>query len=279
MKFSSYTTFFNLISTSGLEEACASAKRLGTECVELLDICPSYSTPLYERYTVKGISDALAHNGLTLSCYSLGANLCTPDKENMLENVFRHVKLAAELGSPFFHHTFTLGLDATPKTAPFDKVFKEVLPLAKRIAEYVNALGMTCLYEPQGYYFNGVDNLKRLLTEMKTSGYNVGICADTGNPLFIGSGPNEIFSHFKDDIRHVHVKDYIPCKERTDLVTLSGGYLYDCPLGEGIAEVDKCLDVLASSGYEANISLEVVGDEPLVIRDMEYVKKRLGLYI
>lgn len=275
--FSSYTTFYFTELKSGFFEACASAKRLGLSYVELLDFIPRGGKALFEKYDVEEMKEALAAHDLSLSCYSLGASLYTDDEQALLRDVKRHVRLAHALGSPYFHHTLTLGINATPDTLPYNEVLARVTPLAERIAGEVNDLGMTCLYEPQGYYFNGISGLERLLYTMRGEGYDVGICADTGNPLFVDCAPKDVFAHFKDDIRHVHIKDYVINGCKTENLTASGDYLDDCRLGRGIAGVDACLDILTSSGYSGNASLEVAGDEADVISDIKCAKKMLGI--
>ena len=281
MKISSYATFYNNVFTLNLEEAASSAAALGADGVELLDISPRTGDALFQRFTPDNFSVALNKHGLEVSCYSVGACLYTSDEKTAISSLFSHIDFASKLGSPFFHHTFTLGLDATPSTLPYADVLHRILPLAEKIADRCNAHGMVCLYEPQGYYFNGIEGIEKLYCEMKTRGYNVGICADTGNPLFVDCAPDAFIDHFKNEIRHVHVKDYV-----TSLVPLgihgdiqkstSGIYLYDTPLGSGNVNVKKCLSLLKATNYNGYISLEGLPDSAIESADRDYVINTLN---
>ena len=79
--------------------------------------------------------------------------------------------------------------------------------VAKELAAMAEPLGITCLYEPQGYYMNTVERLSELLATVDAP--NVGICMDLSNPLFFDNDPLSFTQKFTREIKHVHIKDCV----------------------------------------------------------------------
>ena len=194
----------------------------------------------------------------------------------MLNEAYRQVEFTAALGSKLFHHTFTICLPADKEALTYGEVLEKVVPVAKKIADRCKELGVTALYEPQGRYFNGMEGFCTLLNEMKRLCTNVGVCADVGNPLFSDCDPVALTAAVAEDVKHVHLKDYI----RTDAplagkpsnqVSKAGKYLYDCPIGEGIVDIGGFLKVLERVGYDGDLSYEIVGDAEQARKAIAYV--------
>ena len=59
-------------------------------------------------------------------------------------------------------------------------ILPALLERACAVAAYANSLGLTVLYEPQGFYVNGLDGFTRFFEEMKQRGYRIGVCGDVG---------------------------------------------------------------------------------------------------
>lgn len=277
MKFSSYNSFLGDLYKYGLDYAAERASRLGYSGVELLDLCPKRMKTTYERYTVDEYRRAFDKNSLELACYSSAALLYLDDEKALFEELYREADFAAALGSKFFHHTFTIGLSETPKTLEFEKVLHRVAPLAENIAEYCDKRGLTALYEPQGAYFNGTDGFLKLCEEMKSRGVKFGVCGDVGNPLFADCLGEDVFELCKNDIMHVHVKDYIMSDEPLpeypgNQMSVSGKHLYDFEVGKGVVNIKGCFDVLKSVGYDGYFSIELGADDEGTERMMAFMK-------
>lgn len=276
MKFSSYNSFLSDLYKKGLDYAAERAARLGFSGVELLDICPRRTKMTYERYTLDEYRRAFDRNSLELACYSSAALLYLDDEKALLEEIYREVDFAAALGSKYFHHTFTIGLSETPKTLSFENVIERVAPIAESIAEYCDKLGMTALYEPQGAYFNGTEGFIALCDEMRRRGVKFGVCGDVGNPLFADRLAEDVFELCKNDIMHVHVKDYIMSDEPLpeypgNQMSDSGKHLYDCEVGKGVVNIKGCFDVLKSVGYDGYFSIELTCDDESTERMIKYM--------
>ena len=278
MKFSSYNTFLHDLRKSGIEYAAAHAAQTGFSGVELLDLCPLRHKPTYQLCSVDEYKAAFEKHSLELACYSSAALLYLDNEKEMMEEICRQADFAADLGSKYFHHTFTIGLSETPTTLGFDKVLARVAPIAENIAEHCEKRGMTAIYEPQGAYFNGKEGFIALLDEMKSRGVGYGVCGDVGNPLFDDCRGEEVFALCKDSIKHVHVKDYVVSDEPLpqyvgNQMSKSGKHLYDCEVGTGVIDFKACFDVLKSVDYDGYFSIELLADDESAERMIEYMKK------
>ena len=266
MKFCFYSGFNRMLQTDGLENTAQKLAESGYSAVEFLQI------PIDEWYrgveTPEQASQArkiLSKYGLSTACYSVAANLLD---ENAEKFVIRQAELAAELHSPYLHHTLIDTLVLPPDAPAYDEVFEKILDSATRIAKYCEKLGITCLYEEQGMYFNGVEQFGRFFRAIKARQSNVGVCGDFGNILFADESATNFFKAFQKDILHVHLKDYVLCKDISAelipeawLKTKGGKYVKDVPLGKGVTDYKKCLKILKKANYQGVFSLEFVEPE------------------
>ncbi len=257
MTYAIYGHFSELIRKRGIRGAAEFAKENGFGAVEFL---AGFSTePIENTEQAKEYRAVLSEYGLDVACYSVGVNLYgSPEAEAKL---LRHVELAAAVGSPYLHHTFILSAKPEEEGTPtFEEALADLLPRAKRIADHAKRFGVTCLYEEQGFYFNGLENFGRLLDSMKAVCDNVGVCGDFGNIVFADEGAAAYIRRFAGDIKHVHVKDYrpaMPGEEKPGWETVSWHYMVDCPLGEGICEAGECLQILKEAGYGGPLAFEI----------------------
>ena len=166
---------------------------------------------------------------------------------------------AAEVGSPYLHHTLVMTSD---HSAPYEAVLDRVAERAIRIARYARRLGLRVLYEPQGMYFNGSDGFRGLYRRVKAECPEVGVCADVGNPMFVDEDPVRFVKEFACEALHVHVKDYRGSDGNGDR-TRGGRFLIPARIGTGEAHVAECLSALAAAGYTGYFGVEDDGDEAL----------------
>jgi len=272
--FTNYSIFYSDIKNHGIEYAVEHTVKLGFDAVEFLGYPKCFSAPSALSSTAK----LLAENGLKVSCYSEGINLLDTSRATRSEletHLFKCADAAAELGSPYFHHTLVLPL-ALPSNAPaYCDILPTILNSAEKVARYCERLGLTCLYEPQGMYFNG-EGLKIFFDEMKKRCQNIGICGDVGNSLFVDYSPNLIFDNFAKEIKHVHLKDYFisdaPFEGAKCYKTRGGRWLSDAPLGKGAVDIPYCLARLREQNYCGDYSFEVEGSDEVMKNATEYVK-------
>ena len=249
-----YAGFAALLMQLGPDAAAAKVRELGFDGIEPLD-----DPALYTPETVTALKKALDANGLSVCCYSAFATLTGPHAEATEQRLLRCAEVCAALGSPYLHHT----LIGTFAPAPADRsfapgAFEEVVERAGRIAQHAAALGVRCIYEDQGFYFNGRDGLQQFFTAMEP--HAPGFCADVGNCLFVDEQPQGLIEAFHDRLCHVHVKDYHysaqPLSGPTDVYrTFGGNYLMDAYPGEGSLALRECAHLIGPA-YDGFYSLE-----------------------
>lgn len=271
MKIASYNTFFSDLKLHGFEYALAHTAALGYDGVEILYL----SGRLASLDDAKRARERFDAYGLDVVCYSVCVNL-TPDRSAIAEAELRHhAALASILGSPYLHHTLACALRKSDNAPAYDDIFDHVLQTARRVADACAEQGLTCLYEPQGLYFNGIDGLGRFFTEIKRTHGNVGICGDMGNSLFVGCDPVSVFAHFKDDIRHLHAKNFLITSQNDPdhkcFPLQNGTWL--CDVGfEQQGAVDLCGCLSALDKLPTAISIETDGTDEVIGAHIKYLR-------
>ncbi len=260
----------------GIDFAAAHSASLGFSGVEFLDMCGTGAPIDKEKYPTKEVRRALDENGLTVDCYSVYANVFAMEKADFLRSIYREIDYAAAVGSKIFHHTIMPSLSLDEGSPDYEAVFSEVLDITKSVAEYCERLGLECIYEPQGMYFNGVGALSKLLLAMRETLGNVGFCADLGNPVFVDEDPVAVTAALASCARHVHVKDYIVSDKSLgragEMRSRGGKYLYEVIPPEGELKIGDALKLLKKSGYSGSISLEFAADDARMKEAVEYLK-------
>lgn len=257
MKFAMYTYFGRLVHEVGFEEALKKAKSIGFSAVEIVDYTISLDkTSDSPVQTAQKYREMVEREQMSVACYSVGVSLY--NSPEVTEALKVHAEVAAALGSPFLHHTLCLG---SAGGASYDDVLADVLPRAIEVADYAKKLGVTCIYEDQGMYFNGVEGYGKFLNAIKERCDNVGVCCDFGNILFADCGAPEFIAAFSNDIKHVHFKDYLKLKEQDDRegrwhTTKGGDYLIGVPTGNGSVDFATGFELLKKAGYDGFVSAE-----------------------
>lgn len=282
MIFSMYSKFTALFVNEGIEKAAEYALSLGLSGVEFLALTskPSYC-PIYTPEDAKKVKEVLDRYNLPVSCYSVSTNLWS--EEGAVEAMLHQVEIAAALGCKLLHHTLLPG-DLHEGMPTYAEVVDKVVDSAARIADYAKGFGITCIYEDQGYYFNGVDQFGDFFSRISARCSNVGVCADFGNILFANEHAHDFLTHFAKDVRHVHIKDYIwkkadVCPGKFWAYGKDGYWLRETMVGSGAVDFEKCIKLLKDAGYDGAISLELNHKEPFedgVEQAIEYVTRLWG---
>ena len=284
MKFSMYARLMELLNSDGIEGAAKNAKENGYSGVEFLyyankpELIPSVEV-------AKEYKTVLDSFGLSVPCVSAVASIVTPEMPDVLslsdcEGLMKAIDFSAAVGAKFFHHTLLLTLNPAHKAiVSYDSIFPLVLEGAKRVADYAASLGLTVLYEPQGFFFNGVEGVGRLYREIKKHCPNVALCGDVGNTYYAGEEPYALFEEFAGDIVHVHLKDYDILGDAcsiADLVTTEGVRLKPALIGRGMIDIKRLLGTLKAAKYSGFMSIESAPStaSPSAIADvMKYVSE------
>ena len=160
--------------------------------------------------------------------------------EARLRYARRCVDFAARLGVKIV--TFHMGF--LPKDAD-DPIYQRMLDAVRRIAGYAESQGVTISLETGQ---ETGEELARFLDQI--TGARVGVNFDTANLVLYGiDDPPKALRRLLDRVTSVHVKDGMPPEDPRKLGR-------EVRLGEGRAEVEKCLRILSDAGFRGPLVIE-----------------------
>ena len=268
-----YAFFTDILRKESAAEAARFAHDCGFEAAEILEaVRPGAGYLFADAQQAKQAREQMDAQGVRCACWSVSINILSDElgpnrNESGVEALKRSADYARILGSPFLHHTLTIGyVPPASKVVTVQDLLPELLERAGQVAAYANSIGLTVLYEPQGFYVNGLDGFPAFYDAMKARGYDVGVCGDTGNSLYVGCDPAAFFARYASEIRHVHLKDFHvedavlhrgnATKSRHWDATSDGRFVTETRLGEGEVDLDACMRHLKKAGYKGTYSLE-----------------------
>ena len=266
MQFTMYSDFFRLLRTEGIESAASTAARAGFSSVELLEIGAPSRIP--DEESARRAREILDAHGLSVACYSIVFDLLPLDpdtyqEKELLAAAESAARIAHVLGAPYLHHTLVPNLNREKHATrpPMEDVLEDLVNRAAQVASICNRRGITVLYEPQGFFVNGVRNFGLFYREMQQRGYDVGVCGDIGNVLFIDDSPVEFYRSYASEFRHVHLKDYRrlapnEAPPKGSLASLGGTVYAPVPIGQGVIDYKTCMSLLQTADYRNALALE-----------------------
>ncbi|MBU5355265.1 sugar phosphate isomerase/epimerase family protein [Paenibacillus silvae] len=217
---------------------------------------------------IEEIKTAAQEVGIELSNYAVGANFAVQESaeavEQEIQNVMRHVDVAAALGVKLMRHDVAFRPAAEGTVAQFEADLPVLVKACQRIAEYAAGFGITTSVENHGYYVQSSERIQRLLHE--TGRDNFKTTLDIGNFLCVDEDP---VSAVKNNIPYasiVHAKDFYwrPSTRNPGegwFQTSHGNYLRGAIVGHGDINMPEVFRVLKQSGYDGYISIEFEGME------------------
>ncbi|WP_339168065.1 sugar phosphate isomerase/epimerase family protein [Paenibacillus sp. FSL R5-0341] len=206
--------------------------------------------------------------GIDISNYAIGANFAVQEDAEALEqeiqNVMRHVDVAAALGVKLMRHDVAFRPAPEGTVAQFEIDLPVLVKACQRIADYAADFGITTSVENHGYYVQSSERIQRLLHE--TARDNFKTTLDVGNFLCVDEHP---VSAVKNNIPYasiVHAKDFYwrPSYRNPGegwFQTSHGNYLRGAIVGHGDIDMPEVFRVLKQSGYDGYISVEFEGME------------------
>ena len=278
MHYSMYSQFSELLKRVGPEAAADQVKAMGFASAEMFS--GMQPTTVADVETARRVRQIFEDRGLHFSCYSVYSDLY--QKEENIQLMMLHADLAAAMGSPFLHFTILPWLTLDETKPAIEEGIAFAVNAAERVARHAEPLGVTCIFEDQGMYLNGIENFGKFFYELKRRCSNVGVCGDVGNILFVDEHPAPFLEAFKDEIKHVHIKDYLrkPAgyepPSRYWLPTRGGQFLRDTMVASGVVDFEACMKVLKAIGYDGALALELGHPEPFdvgVQQAMEYLNR------
>lgn len=248
----------------------------GMTLLESVDLAIKQGFDAIEPYPTKELAtledarrlaDYCGERGIPVSCFSMGCDLLSPDIASAVKRLKHYIDIAVLLRSPYFHHTLIPHLKPLRfGQADFEQLLPQIVPAVREVCDYASERGIRCVYEDQGFVFNGVERFSRFLTELDRD--DVGVVADLGNIMFVDETPEQFVGRFSNEIVHVHVKDYL-LKSGGGAhpgpgwhVTRSGNHLRDTAIGHGAIQFQQVFRILRTIGYDGYFSTEYDAPEP-----------------
>lgn len=283
MQFTMYSGFSERLAQYGIEKVAKLATETGFSSVEFLEyLLGDRELIVPDTASASKIKKELDKHNLTTACYSAVANIWR--EQTTKQDFQKALEIAAELGAPYFHHTLLPWVKPPTDAPSFEDGIKLAIEAAIKVADYAKPLGITCIYEDQGQYVNGVSGFGAFYWELKKNCSNVGICGDLGNILLADEKPEDFLAAFKYEIAHVHMKDYAYINDcdtpgKNCWPDRSNRWLCVADVGTGIVDFKACMKVLKESGYNGSYSLELNVPDPYkenMQLVMEYLRKSLS---
>lgn len=192
----------------------------------------------------------------------------------------------ATLGVEYIMHTLRWAkLVGCPRVDTTDDRFKpeaftdaEALAHMRRIYRQIVRVAeqyeITINIEPHGYFTTRPDCMAEMLAFCDSPFLRMNM--DTGNTFIAGQDPVAFLERFTDKVSHVHVKDVSDTLAAAARGDLTGIAVSHCAIGDGVnaANIRRCLELLAASGYNGVLSIECEGaGGPMIERSLEWVRQ------
>lgn len=257
---------------------------------DMVDIAAEYGMETVEGFcnfefqepdieAAKRVREYADSRNIKFSCFSVFCDLVGDDREKNIARLKQYAAVAAELGSPYLHHTVASELNDPEKVLPYkEEFFSRGIAAVREVFDHAEKLGVRTIFEDQGYLFNGVEGFGRFLREV---GRDVGIVADFGNIYHVEEDIVSFIEAFSEKICHVHLKDVFlsPAPQNgSALRTSKGNYMHEAQMGEGCVALDKGLRLLSKLGYNGCYALEYGAgsdDSDTVDKALSYIDSRL----
>lgn len=257
--------------------------------MEMIDIAVSYGLDAVEGFcqfefsdpnveAAKEIKKYADEKGVKFPCFSVFINLVGDDSAEMVERLKGYAEVAAELGSPYLHHTIACNYFEPEKIVPFkDELFIKGVGAVREVYDYAEKLGVKTIFEDQGFLFNGVEGFGKFLAEVNR---DVGVVADFGNIYQSYDGIEDFIKAFSDKVMHAHVKDITLADDDKNggLPTLPGKYMLEAKIGKGMIDIKGAINLLKEAGYDGYYGIEYGAPEdnsPKMDEAIKYVCESL----
>lgn len=191
----------------------------------------------------------------------------------VLEDLKRHVEIAAALGATVMR--ICAGGRRT-RTLSWAQHKALLLPLLREAADFAAARNVVLAIE------NHIDLLANELLELLTtlSHPALGVCLDTANNLRMFEDAMVAIEKLAPYAKAVHLKDITAFRGSPH----DFGFWPSVPLGRGLIDIPKTLQLLRAANYTGLLALEIdylhpsyAGEETAITESLSYLRKNLDL--
>ncbi|RZT21502.1 sugar phosphate isomerase/epimerase family protein [Fictibacillus sp. BK138] len=247
---------------------CRHTETLNLEGVELLDF---YWKNKEEE--LPEVIECLKNSSLTVSCYDASNDFVketVEERRSEIQKVMDAVDTAKQLGTHcvrVFCGDLKPGMDYS--------VGKDwIISSLKECAKYAESQGVVLAIENHGLLAGKSGQVKEILAEVGSPA--VKSTFDTGNFLLVEDDPLSAYENLKNDIAHVHFKDF---RKRTaadgerGFKGLGEKYWIGVIPGDGEVQLAEIISKLKRDHSEMWLSLEYEGDKDAKVAVPEAVNR------
>jgi sugar phosphate isomerase/epimerase len=250
-------------------DVIARAKALDLAGISL-EAC--YMPPL-DPPTVERLAAALAEAGLEpVWAWGHPSGLASGANPEAAKDLIAHINIAKAVGAGAMRICCG-GRRTRPASWPEHKA--RLLPLLREIVGPAEQAGVVLAIENHIDFL--ADELVELLEEVRSPW--LGVCLDTVNNLRLLEDPMVVVAKLAPYARATHLKDCVAWRGSPR----DFSFWPSVPLGQGIIDIPAVLDLLAESGYDGLLAIEIDflhpkcgEEEPAIAESARYLRELLA---
>ena len=250
-------------------------KKLAEYGAEVIELVPFGIDMVGEPALIDTLLKAADQAGVPIVNYSVNADFLkagNDERKAELARVKTHIDVGGRLGIP------TMRIDCAGYRRPietntienFQRDLPVILDTYRELCDYAGRRNITVLIENHGFYVNGSDRIRQIMTSMDRK--NFGHQLDVGNWECVDDPAEAAVSKLLPFATTIHMKDfYIRDKDPGDATQFdcSGSwfrsvdrrYLRGSILAQGDLDMHKIIGRIKESGFDGPIFVEYEGME------------------
>jgi sugar phosphate isomerase/epimerase len=236
------------------------AKKIGADGVELLDFF--YKDVESDR---QAALDALAETGLPCPIFSVAQNFAKPlasERAHELEKIQFGIEEAGHFGAGVVR---VFAGDVSPGVT-FDEARAWIVEGLSEASKFAADAGVKLALENHGKLAGRGEQVRGLIEDVRAACGNdaLGANPDTGNFLLVDQASHDAIAEVARLANMVHFKDFTHVTgDHTGHVfeSLGGARYAGAAVGEGVVDLEACVDALRGAGFDGWLSIEFEGEE------------------
>lgn len=255
----------------GVTEFIEYAKTISLDGVELLDIY--WQNPANKDEEIKEIVENLQRNNLEVSAYDITNNFVHQKKierKAEVEKVIEGIRVAKELNA----NTVRVFCGDIREGLIYEECFDWIIEGLKESAKIAEQEKIVLAVENHGLLAGKSLQIHEILRAVNSP--YVKSTFDTGNFLLVHEEPTKAFDRLKQEIAHVHFKDF---REKSihesvkGFRSTEGKELIGVIPGDGKVDLTSIVAGLKEYGYQDWLSIEYEGFEDAKMANEEAVRR------
>lgn len=247
------------------------AKSISLDGVELLDIY--WEDPSNKDEEIKEIVDKLHKANLEVSAYDITNNFVRPNEEDRkaeVEKVLEGIRVAKAINA----NTVRVFCGDIREGLIYEECFDWIIEGLQESAKVAEKEKIVLAIENHGLLAGKSQQIQEIIKAVNSP--YVKSTFDTGNFLLVHEDPANAFDRIKQDIAHVHFKDFRE-KEVHETVkgfrSTEGKELIGVIPGDGKVDLTYIVEGLKKQDYQGWLSIEYEGFEDAKLANEEAVRR------